>query len=643
MTVQNTLRLIERIGKLIRSVLYWLFTAFVAFYLSTTPVAANWAEQRRLFDSGIREYNYRANSCSVGGSATGAFVPVNGANPERAFTYLVGQGLTDEQAAGIVGNLMAESTPEIDPTIVSPSGYRGIAQWDARVRWPRLVEWANANEKDPLDFATQLEYAWHEATDMGVIEGIRQYNDVDHATWYWGRFFEIATIGGSTSTAPLTNVQHLGDRNEEGSRIFYAWQVYDQLAGTVDGSTGVGRPSVIALDPGHGGAVPEYTDPVTGLKDRESTNHPERADVLEVANRVKTALEQDGYSVIMLRTEVEQSISKRDRVDNAANADMAISIHTTLGEINEVWPQRVGTYRENSDGSGERVTFDNEEVAALSERYANLMAEARTETEGHTVTTDPNQTTQSNSLGRSDLPARGNISLVQLWSTNVPWVYNEIGYDLTDENSISEARKQAYADGIVNGVKAAVPASSDGSSDCVDAGASYGDLSATTLAYAWPEYHAPPYTNKKPAYAEAVTQAQNNGMYVGGGIYPGVDCGGFVTRLLIDSGFEPRYNYGGKTADGASNVAGGQYPWVRDNWQKLENVQSTADLQPGDVAINAGKTHTFVFVGDIPGFGSKIASASYSSRGGGWRAPMAGREAILASNINWYRKANPVH
>ena len=59
-------------------------------------------------------------------------------------------------------------------------------------------------------------------------------------------------------------------------------------------------------------------------------------------------------------------------------------------------------------------------------------------------------------------------------------------------------------------------------------------------------------------------------------------------------------------------------------------------LQPGDVAMRTG--HTFIFVGDIEGFDSNIASASYSANCNNARSPMAGRESITDSRLTWYRK-----
>lgn len=174
---------------------------------------------------------------------------------------------------------------------------------------------------------------------------------------------------------------------------------------------------------------------------------------------------------------------------------------------------------------------------------------------------------------------------------------------------------------------------------CTDDGQSFtgGDLAETTLAYAWPQYHDAPYTKKKPEYESAVKKAQSEGRYVGGLQYPGVDCGGFVTTLMVDSGFEPEYNYGGKFSKGAGNTVQ-QRAWAEANWQTLGSGSNinVADLQPGDVAFSPG--HTFAYVGTIAGFDSKIASASVSFNGDGWRSPMAGKESPTSSSVTWFRK-----
>jgi len=175
---------------------------------------------------------------------------------------------------------------------------------------------------------------------------------------------------------------------------------------------------------------------------------------------------------------------------------------------------------------------------------------------------------------------------------------------------------------------------------CSSAGT--GDVVGTALEYAWPEWRprgTPNAREMKPEYAQAVSVAMDAGRYVGGIDYDGVDCGGFVTTVMIDSGYEPEYNHSGVVADGASSTAT-QLAWVRQNWELVGRGSdlTTADLQPGDVAFQvktdgSNDGHTFMWVGDQPGFDYPIASASLDQR-----APMAGAERPLASNIEWYRK-----
>lgn len=169
-------------------------------------------------------------------------------------------------------------------------------------------------------------------------------------------------------------------------------------------------------------------------------------------------------------------------------------------------------------------------------------------------------------------------------------------------------------------------------------GAVSGDLIGTVKSYAWPDYYPEPYLKRKQAYAKAVTQAQKRGEYIGGtvGGEAGIDCGGFITRVMLDSGYEPEYNSNGKGgATGDPNSPSTQWGWLDKNWQKL-NPKSTKDMEPGDVAINAD--HTYIYVGKVDGFNSVTASSSYSPDGSGGRSPMAGRETVPGTDFTWYRK-----
>jgi hypothetical protein len=93
-------------------------------------------------------------------------------NTETAFNFFVAKGLSKDQAAGIVGNLMQESS--VNPNSVQYDGGpgRGIAQWSVGGRWDTShddnVTWyANAHGLNRWALTTQLDFIWYELTDVG--------------------------------------------------------------------------------------------------------------------------------------------------------------------------------------------------------------------------------------------------------------------------------------------------------------------------------------------------------------------------------------------------------------------------------------------------------------------------------------------
>lgn len=173
-----------------------------------------------------------------------------------------------------------------------------------------------------------------------------------------------------------------------------------------------------------------------------------------------------------------------------------------------------------------------------------------------------------------------------------------------------------------------------------------GSLADFIKAYAWPSYRGPGFLQRMPEYENAVSRRISAHKYVGGTVagVPGIDCGGFITTLMQESGFDPDYN-------GCASNTGPQEYWLRegggsDKWVWLNpggSPMNAADLQLGDVAFTGGYTgscspggdHTYIFIGDGFGFETNVASASYSSGNNG-RAPMSGHEGIAGAR--WYRK-----
>ncbi len=171
-------------------------------------------------------------------------------------------------------------------------------------------------------------------------------------------------------------------------------------------------------------------------------------------------------------------------------------------------------------------------------------------------------------------------------------------------------------------------------------GAVQGDIVKTAINYAWPDYHEPNFLTLKPAYKKAIDAAVSNNEYVGGLSHPGVDCGGFITRVMRDSGADPNYNWG---PDGNEGNTTQQLAYLLAHPEKYQNLgaqTNTSNLQPGDIAINTG--HTYMYVGTQSGFHGNAASASVSFSGTSWRAPMASTTYFSDSHgsFTWFRLKN---
>jgi hypothetical protein len=174
---------------------------------------------------------------------------------------------------------------------------------------------------------------------------------------------------------------------------------------------------------------------------------------------------------------------------------------------------------------------------------------------------------------------------------------------------------------------------------CTQLPANEANLENILRAYAWPDKRTNNIATPTDDYTQASAKNSKNGIYVGGN--NGIDCGGFVTQLMIDSGFEPNYNYSGKISNNAGNTPI-QERWLKENWEPLGSSPET--LQTGDVAIN--ENHTFVYIrsktqadnGQYSWFHAETASASYQNPS---RAPAADPDqdtALKNSGYQWYRK-----
>lgn len=120
-------------------------------------------------------------------------------NAEAAMQYFMSQGWTREQAAGIVGNLQAESGANLNPNAIRENDAgpglhsHGIAQWN-RGRWAGLQSFAQNKGKPWNDFQTQLEYVQHElnTSHRRVADQLRNTRDAAAAANLINQQYEVS-------------------------------------------------------------------------------------------------------------------------------------------------------------------------------------------------------------------------------------------------------------------------------------------------------------------------------------------------------------------------------------------------------------------------------------------------------------------
>jgi hypothetical protein len=119
------------------------------------------------------------------------------ANDKTAYDYFIGKGLTNFQAAGVVGNLDQESG--IDPAIHQAGGGvgRGIAQWSAGARWDttnndNVVAYAAQHGQSATSLGLQLDFIWYELTTFPAygLTQLKASTNLTDATTVFEDMFE---------------------------------------------------------------------------------------------------------------------------------------------------------------------------------------------------------------------------------------------------------------------------------------------------------------------------------------------------------------------------------------------------------------------------------------------------------------------
>jgi len=115
----------------------------------------------------------------------------------------------------------------------------------------------------------------------------------------------------------------------------------------------------------------------------------------------------------------------------------------------QIYYNKQGGFRQNNANSTRR-TFDNPEVAAAAQRYAEIFQAVRSEDQQATITiTAGHQFPAGRNLG-----SHGDIPIVMLSAQSVPWVYHEFGR--TGPTGLTEDQIDLYAASLVRGTLAAI-------------------------------------------------------------------------------------------------------------------------------------------------------------------------------------------
>lgn len=124
---------------------------------------------------------------------------------QEVYNFLIGKGLSQVAAYGIMGNIAEESS--FSPTALnSKEGAIGLVQWEGGRR-TALQSFAKAAGTSETDLNTQLNFMWHElnTTESSSLAAIKGAKTVADAAAIWDQSYERSA--GTTRTARVNYAQ----------------------------------------------------------------------------------------------------------------------------------------------------------------------------------------------------------------------------------------------------------------------------------------------------------------------------------------------------------------------------------------------------------------------------------------------------
>lgn len=575
-------------------------------------------------------------------AGTAAVMLAGGDNLEKILNFLMRKGLNLAQAAGFVGNMQQESglQPNIaqggrlikddeEYTLQNGVGF-GLVQWTFTARQAPLQKFVDEMGVKNTDLAGQLGFVWQELNGdyLSTLNKVRATNDPVEAA-------VIVHDGYESSADSAEKVRSV--------RGGFAKEVYDKykdapaLAGS-QASSDMNNPSGEASVNEHGR---ETTGGGAGGADISKVYILGDSITLGAKEKYEAEFKKAGSDEVKVSAsgggnlKAPGTTGTRLSGQNAIESDKSFIKDATAIVIAHGTNQMSNVASTNPDYLASQQAVVEETIKKVQD--INNSAPIFWVDVAISGAAPSNVTPYAGKINQVIYSAQSAGYSVISWAKAVDanvdpatqtTPVNDKDNLLTDGIHPNGAGQDKLVETVINGVKNGGGSSGSSGSSCSSASFAGGDFNETLMNYAWPEFKGLTL-EATDAYTAAVKKASSQGLYVGGIAHTGIDCGGFVTLLVRDSGYEPHYNYDGKGGPTSTQEA-----WMKENWEHLGSSSeiSEGSLQPGDVAINSG--HTFIYVGDVDGFNAKIASASLDER-----APMAdNQQSPTQPGYNWYRK-----
>lgn len=277
-------------------------------------------------------------------------------NAMYAMRYLIGNGFTKEQAAGIVGNLMQESGGgTFDLGLNATDGTaQGIAQWQgSRLENLRNFQRDRFNGEDTLD--SQLAFLVYEMQDSekGAYNQIKGTNNARDAAYVTDKYYERSA------------------GTERGKRMDYAQEAYNAFTGEFGEYDASGAKGIIDRQK-------QIDNAKKQLEDLEKSLDTSTKEV--TATQYENQMQKLDTEIENKKKEIKNIKEVSDDIDTSKAEKMLETYkNAKIDEINKEWAESLDKVKEKTTQVTAEATSDYKTLAQI--QYENTVKQAERDEE----------------------------------------------------------------------------------------------------------------------------------------------------------------------------------------------------------------------------------------------------------------------